>query len=70
MPEKPRKIRKGSRLGFINCPLCGDEIVAQIVEAIYPGLVVTRCWCTKRELMVFGCNLEPEYGTVNVTAAL
>lgn len=68
--EKKRKpLRKGDRLGWIHCPLCGDEIVGQIIEAIYPGLVVTRAWCTRQEIWVFGCNLEPEYGTVNVTAA-
>lgn len=68
--KKPRRWRKGDRLGFVTCPMCGDEIVGQIIEAMYPGLVVTRFWCTKQEIWVFGCNLEPDYGVVNVTAAL
>lgn len=69
--EKKRKaLRRGDRLGWIHCPMCGEEIVGQIIVSIYPGLVVVRSWCTKQEIWIYGCNLEPDYGVVNVTAAL
>lgn len=69
MTSKPRRWRKGDRLGFVRCPLC-PEHVPQIIEAIYPGLVVVKLWCSSNEVWVYGCNLEPGTEAVTVSAAL
>lgn len=68
-PPKPRRWRKGDKLGFGTCVVCRAEITANIIEAMYPGLVIVRSWCTKQEIWVYGVNVPPDFGIDTATVA-
>lgn len=49
--------------------ICRNEVSPQIIEAIYPGLLIIKSWCTMHQVWVYAVNVPPDYIVDTATVA-